>query len=151
MRWLVKVMRVDFGKSWTMQTGTPVLTMIGQRLGYTLLLMGLSTFLAIVIAVPIGIYSAVKQYSISDYIVTALAFFGQSMPTFWTGLMAMAIFAVALGWFPTGGVRTSGAPGDIIEALARIFTLGRSYPELAGKEWQLSWTACGTWRCRRSC
>jgi peptide/nickel transport system permease protein len=134
LRWLYKVFHFDFGKSWVMSTGTPVVTMIGQRLWYTLLLMGLSTVLAIIIAVPIGIYSAVKQYSISDYFVTAFAFFGQSMPTFWTGLMAMAIFSVALGWFPTGGVRTSGREGDIIEALARILSLGRSHPELAGKE-----------------
>jgi peptide/nickel transport system permease protein len=134
LRWLAKVIRLDFGESWLMQTGTPVLTMIGQRFWYTLLLMGISTFFAIVIAVPIGIYSAVKQYSISDYVVTALAFFGQSMPTFWTGLMAMAIFAVALDWFPTSGVRTSGQEGDIIEALARVFSLGSKYPELAGKE-----------------
>ncbi len=134
LRWLAKVMRFDFGQSWLMQTGTPVLTMIGQRVWYTLLLMGISTFLAIIIAVPIGIYSAVKQYSLSDYFVTALAFFGQSMPTFWTGLMAMAIFSVALGWFPTGGVRTSGREGDIIEALARVVTLGRAHPELAGQE-----------------
>lgn len=134
LRWLARVARFDFGHSWLMQTGTPVLSMIGQRVWYTLLLMGISTLLAIIIAVPIGIYSAVKQYSISDYFVTALAFFGQSMPTFWTGLMAMAVFAVALNWFPTGGVRTSGQEGDIIEALARVFTLGRSHPELAGKE-----------------
>jgi peptide/nickel transport system permease protein len=134
LRWLAKVVRFDFGKSWTMQTGTPVLSMIGQRVWYTLLLMGISTFLAIAFAVPIGIYSAVKQYSAGDYFVTAFAFFGQSMPTFWTGLMAMAIFAVALDWFPTGGVRTSGQEGDIIEALGRIFSLGRTHPELAGKE-----------------
>jgi len=133
-RWLARVARFDFGQSWLMQTGTPVLTMIGQRVWYTLLLMGISTILAIIIAVPIGIYSAVKQYSISDYFVTALAFFGQSMPTFWTGLMAMAIFSVALDWFPTGGVRTSGQEGDIIEALARVITLGRAHPELAGQE-----------------
>lgn len=133
-RWLARVARFDFGQSWLMQTGTPVLTMIGQRVWYTLLLMSISTILAIIIAVPIGIYSAVKQYSISDYFVTALAFFGQSMPTFWTGLMAMAIFSVALDWFPTGGVRTSGQEGDIIEALARVITLGRAHPELAGQE-----------------
>jgi peptide/nickel transport system permease protein len=133
-RWLGKVVHLDLGTSWTMQTGTPVLTMIGQRLWYTVLLMGLSLFFAILIAVPIGIYSAVKQYSASDYLVTAFAFFGQSMPTFWTGLMAMAIFAVALGWFPTSGVRTAGAAGDIIDVLARILTLGRSHPELAGHE-----------------
>jgi peptide/nickel transport system permease protein len=134
LRWLGKVAHFDFGKSWTMQVGTPVLTMIGQRVWYTLLLMGISTFLAIILAVPIGIYSAVKQYSAGDYIVTAFAFFGQSMPTFWTGLMAMSIFAVALNMFPTGGVRTSGQPGDIIEALARILSLGRAHPDLAGKE-----------------
>jgi peptide/nickel transport system permease protein len=137
LRWLGKVSRGDFGKSWTMRTGTPVITMISQRIGYTILLMGLSLFLAIIIAVPIGIYSAVKQYSVPDYIVTAIAFFGQSMPTFWTGLMAMSIFAVALGIFPTGGVRVSGAPGDIIDALNRIFSFGRVNPQLAGKEGKL--------------
>ncbi len=133
-RWLGKVLKGDWGTSWTMQTGTAVLTMIWSRVGYTVLLMGLSTFLAIAIAVPIGIYSAVKQYSIADYLVTALAFFGQSMPTFWTGLMAMAIFAVMLGLFPTSGVREAGAKGDIIEALARILSFGRLYPDLAGQE-----------------
>jgi peptide/nickel transport system permease protein len=134
LRWLGKVLQGDWGVSWTMQNGTPVTTMIGSRLGYTILLMALSTFLAIIIAVPIGIYSAVRQYSVADYTMTTLAFFGQSMPTFWTGLMAVAIFAVALKWFPTGGVRTTGMEGDIIEALANIFTFGRSYPELAGQQ-----------------
>ncbi len=124
----------DLGQSWTLKPGTPVIELIWDRLGYTVLLMGISTFLAILLAVPIGIYSAVKQYSIADYAVTALAFFGQSMPTFWTGLMAIAIFSVALGWFPTGGVRVAGAEGDIIEALGRIFSFGKAYPELAGKE-----------------
>ena len=133
-RWLGKVAQGNFGQSWTMQTGSPVLGMIGQRLPYTLLLMIGSTLLAMVIAIPVGIYSSVNQYSLSDYIVTALTFFGQAMPTFWTGLMAMAIFAVGLGLFPTGGVRTAGNEGDIVEALGRIFTLGRSYPELKGKE-----------------
>src|SRR5512136_1514904 len=135
VRWLVRVAQGDFGQSWTMKPGTAVLGMIWERLGYTVLLMGISTFLAIMLAVPIGIYSAVKQYSVADYTVTALAFFGQSMPTFWTGLMAMAIFSVALGWFPTSGVREAGAKGDIIEALARIFSFGRQHPDLAGKEW----------------
>jgi len=137
LRWLGKVLKGDWGKSWTMQTGTPVLTMIGNRLGYTILLMGLSLFISLIIAIPIGIYSAVKQYSIADYTVTTLAFFGQSMPTFWTGLMAMAIFAVALDWFPTSGVRTSGMEGDIVEALIHILSFGRRYPELAGQEGKL--------------
>jgi peptide/nickel transport system permease protein len=133
-RWLGKVFRGDWGESWTISVGTPVIEMIGYRLGYTILLMGLSTFLAIIIAIPIGIYSAVRQYSVMDYTVTAITFFGISMPTFWTGLMAMAIFAVGLGLFPTGGVRTTGMEGDIIEALARVFSFGQKYPELAGME-----------------
>lgn len=133
VRWLTNVARGDFGTSWTMQTGTPVLEMIAQRLPYTLLMTGLALVVALVVAVPIGIYSAVKQYSATDYFVTALAFFGQSMPTFWTGLMAVAIFSVALGWFPTGGVRAVGAEGDIVEALAYVFSFGKLHPELAGE------------------
>jgi peptide/nickel transport system permease protein len=135
VRWLVKVVQGDFGTSWLLQTGSPVLRLIGQRLPYTILMTGLALIVALVVAIPIGIYSAVKQYSAADYMVTALAFFGQSMPTFWTGLMVVAIFAVGLGWFPTGGVRSIGAEGDIVEALAHVFSFGRLYPELDGQEW----------------
>lgn len=135
LRWLTRVIKGDFGKSWTVQTGVPVLEIIGYRLGYTLILMLAVEILALVIAIPVGIYSAVHQYSPTDYAVTAFAFFGQSMPTFWTGLLVMALFAVALDLFPTGGVKTTGMPGDIIEAIQRIFTFGKAYPQLAGKEW----------------
>lgn len=134
--WLGNVLRGDWGTSWTLQTGTPVMTIVGQRIWYTLLLMGLSTFIAIIIAVPIGIYSAIKQYSAGDYAVTAIAFFGISMPTFWTGLMAMSIFAVALNLFPTGGVSAPGSTGDIIDALSRVITFGNTHPEMAGREWE---------------
>ena len=134
IRWVVKVFRGDWGKSWTVKTGMPVTELILDRLGYTILLMGLSLSISLLIAIPLGIYSAVKQYSAADYVVTSLAFFGQSMPTFWTGLMAIAIFAVALDWFPTGGVRTAGMEGDIIEALGNVFTAGRAHPELHGEE-----------------
>ncbi len=134
LRWLAKVAHGNFGTSWTMKIGQNVMSMIGGRLGYTLLLMGLSTFLAIIIAVPIGIYSAVHQYSKTDYLVTAIAFFGQSMPTFWTGLMAISIFAVGLNLFPTGGVSTAGSKGDIINAISRILSFGQAYPQIAGQE-----------------
>ena len=137
IRWLIRVFRGDWGTSWTVKTGMAVTKLIGIRLGYTFLLMGLSLSISLLIALPLGIYSAVRQYSFIDYVVTSLAFFGQSMPTFWTGLMAIAIFAVALDWFPTGGVRTSGMEGDIIEALGNVFTLGRAHPELQGHEIEL--------------
>jgi len=67
-------------------------------------------------------------------VVTGVAFFGQSMPTFWTGLLALSLFSVALKIFPTGGVKTTGMPGDIIEALSRVLTFGHTHPELAGQE-----------------
>ena len=134
IRWLVKVSRGDWGNSWTVRTGMPVTELISMRLGYTILLMGLALSISLLIAIPLGIYSAVKQYSVTDYVVTSLAFFGQAMPTFWTGLMAIAVFAVALDWFPTGGVRTAGMEGDIIEALANVITGGRAHPELRGQE-----------------
>jgi peptide/nickel transport system permease protein len=137
LRWLGKVVRGDFGKSWTVQTGVPVIEIIKYRLGYTVLLMGISVFIAIALAIPIGIYSAVRQYSVMDYSMTAFAFFGQSMPTFWTGLLVLSIFAVALKMFPAGGVRSTGMPGDIVEALIRIFTFGKSYPALAGNEGEI--------------
>lgn len=137
LRWLAKVLQGDFGKSWTVQNGVPVLEIIRYRLGYTVLLMLLSTGLAVALAVPIGIYSAVKQYSPTDYVMTAFAFFGQSMPTFWTGLLVMSFFAIGLKIFPTGGVKSMGLPGDIVEALSRMFSFGLTYPHLAGREWEI--------------
>jgi peptide/nickel transport system permease protein len=137
IRWIGRVFRGDWGDSWTVKTGMAVTQLIQIRLGYTFLLMGLALTVSLIIAIPLGIYSAVKQYSFVDYLVTSMAFFGQSMPTFWTGLMAIAIFSVALDWFPTGGVRTSGMNGDIIEAIANLFTAGRAHPELQGQTWAL--------------
>jgi peptide/nickel transport system permease protein len=137
LRWLGRLVRGDFGKSWTVQNGVPVSKVINYRLGYTVLLMLLATSLAILLAVPIGIYSAVHQYSPVDYLVTALAFFGQAMPTFWTGLLVMSFFAVALKVFPTGGVKSVNMAGDITEALSRMLTFGQTYPRLAGHEWQI--------------
>jgi peptide/nickel transport system permease protein len=134
VRWLWAVMQGDFGKSWTVQSGVPVLEIIKYRLGYTLLLMFLAQGLSVLIAIPIGIYSAVHQYSLTDYVVTGVAFFGQSMPTFWTGLLTLSFFSVALNAFPTGGVKTTGMPGDIIEALSRLITFGTTHPELSGRE-----------------
>jgi peptide/nickel transport system permease protein len=134
VRWVSKVVVGDFGTSWTVETGVSVVEIVKYRLGYTVLLMTIAEGLSLLIALPIGIYSAIRQYSAGDYLFTAVAFFGQSMPTFWTGLLVMSLLAVALHLFPTGGVKTTGLPGDIVEALTRIFTLGNAYPAIAGKE-----------------
>ena len=85
----------DFGNSWQITRDRPVFDLIMSRLPRTLQLMILSTVLSILIGVPLGVYSAVRQYSIFDYIVTFLSFFGSSMPTFFFGLLMILAFSVA--------------------------------------------------------
>ena len=72
------------------------------------------------IAIPIGIYSAVRKYSLADYFVTAGSFFGISMPTFWFGLMLMIVFAVDLHVLPTTGVSTPGLESDVTDRVKHL-------------------------------
>jgi peptide/nickel transport system permease protein len=103
------VLRLDWGTSWKLATGQPVIDQIGSRLTNTLLLMGLSISMSLLVAVPIGIVSAVKQYSTLDYGVTTFTFFGSAMPVFWFGLMMILVFSYqfrewGLPSMPAGGV-----------------------------------------------
>jgi peptide/nickel transport system permease protein len=91
----------DFGVSWQITRDRPVADLVLSRLPRTLQLMLLSTFISILIGVPLGVFSAVRQYSAFDYTVTSLAFFGSSMPTFFFGLLMILIFSITfkgLGW-----------------------------------------------------
>ncbi len=115
--WLRNVVVGDWGTSWGVAYGQPVLTVIAERLPATVLLMGTALLLSLLIALPIGIYSALRQYSWVDYVVTALSFFGIAMPTFWFGIMLIIIFAVVLKdtpfQLPTGGMMTPGMGFDL--------------------------------------
>ena len=84
--------------SW--QTRSPVADIIAQRLPQTLWVVGLSYLLGILLAVPIGVYSAYRQYSWFDQTGSFVSMVGFSLPTFFTGPLLMLIFAVWLGWFP---------------------------------------------------
>lgn len=106
------VIRLDFGRSQQLAREQPVIELIESRLGNTLLLMGLSTFFAIALSIPIGIYSAVKQYSRFDYFFTTLTFFGSGMPTLFTGVMGILVFALlfqrlGLPYLPAGLVESN--------------------------------------------
>ncbi len=118
--WLMGVARGDWGESWTIASGQPVLDVIMWRLPNTIVLMGISVLISILIAVPVGVYSALRQYSWADYLVTSLSFFGMSMPTFWFGIILIVIFAVGLGWFPTGGVVQYGYEDDILMRIRHL-------------------------------
>ncbi len=92
----------DFGSSWQITRDRPVAALVLSRLPRTLQLMLLSTFISILIGVPLGVISATRQYSAFDYTVTSLAFFGSSMPTFFFGLLMILVLSITfkeLGWF----------------------------------------------------
>jgi peptide/nickel transport system permease protein len=99
-----KLVVLDLGKS--ARTGQPVIVEIWSRLPNTILLAISSTLLACLIGIPVGIYSAVRFYTVSDYIVMVLALFGISMPVFWLGLMLIVLFSVKLHLLPAGGIGT---------------------------------------------
>ncbi len=118
------VARFDFGTSWRIATGQPIAAVMGSRLGNTITLMITSTVLSLVVAIPIGIFSAVKQYSKLDYVVTTFSFFGVSMPVFWLAIMLILIFTVkfrewGIPYMPAGGVASVRTPptGSLLRAL----------------------------------
>src|SRR5512145_353177 len=100
--WLKNFVRGDWGYSFA--TKRPVLSEIGDRLPNTLYLTGLSLVAALLIAIPAGILSATRQYSVFDHIVTTLAYVGRSMPVYFSGLLLIIVFSIWLRWLPSGGM-----------------------------------------------
>ncbi len=85
--------------SW--QTRSPVMDIVAQRMPQTLWVVGMSYLIGVLIALPIGIISAYKQYSVFDQVGTFVSMIGFSVPTFFTGVLLIVIFSVNLGWFPS--------------------------------------------------
>lgn len=108
LKWLGNMIQGDFGTS-IVRKGTPVTDLIMARLPNTLLLMLVSTILALLISIPLGVLSARRPYSKLDYGITFTSFIGLAVPNFWLGLILIMFLAVNLGWFPTGGVMTLNA------------------------------------------
>ncbi len=100
-RWLFQVAQGNLGFSRTYSR--PITSILPERLWNTLILTGSSLVLSLLIAIPIGIYTALKQYSILDNVFSFLAFFGISMPIFWFALILIYIFSLSLHWLPPGG------------------------------------------------
>src|SRR5258707_1648107 len=104
--WFSRLAEGDWGKSF--RDGRPVLTVIGDHLFATLLLMGSSTLIAILLGTWIGIKGAIARYSAFDYLATVGAMVALSIPTFWFGLVTIYIFSVKLRWLPAGNINTIG-------------------------------------------
>lgn len=118
LKWAYGMFTGNWGN--TFFGGRPVLTVILERFPATLLLMGSGMSLAIVIGMLIGILGAVRRYSVFDYLATTGAMVALSFPTFWFGLMMIFIFALKLGWMPSGGMFTLGGEEDVLDLLRHL-------------------------------
>ena len=97
-RWVTSMLRGDWGFSFVSRVNVD--TLILQRLPVTLVVLGAAQLLAILVAVPIGTYSALRPYSLFDQFATTFAFIGFSLPTFFTGLLFILLFSIYLDWLP---------------------------------------------------
>ena len=102
MRYILDVVRLNFGSSWV--TGYDVLESFMQRLPDTVMLAFVATLWAVALGIPIGIYSAVKQYSVFDYGGMVLAMLLFAMPSFWLAILCQILFCLVLHWLPATGV-----------------------------------------------
>ncbi|MBX3068931.1 MAG: ABC transporter permease [Thermomicrobiales bacterium] len=130
--WMKEVAQGNLGYSYTDRR--PVSTTIGERIWPTVKLMLTVQILALLIAVPIGIISAIRQYSLIDYIVTIFGFATISIPAFFLALAAIYVFSIRLGWLPSAGMNTLGKPPSFRDSLehlilpATVLGLGQAAP-----------------------
>src|SRR2546422_1022438 len=145
VNWLTRLVRLDFGRSFS-PDARPVLQKIGERLPITLLLNVVEMTIIIALAIPIGVFSATRQYSRFDKVTTIFVFVGFATPDFWLALMLMILFGVQLGWLPIVTVLGLSLPGliggsVIVESIFAIPGMGqlmvqavfeRDYPVIMG-------------------
>lgn len=98
VKWLTAAVQGDLGYSF--QSKVPVMDLIWQRLPNTLAVLGVAYLIAVLLAIPIGVLSAVRRYSIFDHAATTFAFIGFSVPTFFTGVLLILLFSIKLRWLP---------------------------------------------------
>ena len=107
--WLGNMLHGNFGYSFT--DGRPVLTKILEKVPVTALLIGVSFFFTILIAIPTAVYSAVHKDSVFDYVATAIAFIGYGTPTFWLGIELIQLFSVKWNLLPDSGLSSIDSTG----------------------------------------
>jgi peptide/nickel transport system permease protein len=128
-RFITGAVRGDFGES--LRYKRDALGLVLERIPATLLLAGTALGLTFLIAVPLGVLSAVRRDGVVDHVATVTAVLGQAVPGFWLGLMLIYVFAVQLRWLPTGGMGTVAhlvMPSIVLAAFysARVARLTRS-------------------------
>lgn len=118
INWLTNLLQGNLGFS--LVTYEPVLDIIIERLGPTILLMGISLVFGLIVAIPLGIISATKQSSKLDYIASGAAFAGVSIPNFFLALILIYLFSFQINIFPSGGMKTLGSEGGFIDSIMHL-------------------------------
>lgn len=116
--WLKEVGRGNLGFSYNDRL--PVTHKILERVWPTLKLMLAAELLAVLIAIPLGVVSAVKQYSLTDYIATVFGFLAISIPSFFLGLGVIYVVSVQLRWLPSAGMTTIGGPSSFVDSAQHL-------------------------------
>ena len=119
--WLSKAVQGDFGYSFAYKQ--PISAVIGVRLINTLILNLLAVAVTWLVAIPIGVYAAVHQYSRRDKVLSGISFVGMSVPSFFSGLILLYLFASVLGWLPPGGMKSVNY--DQLSAGAKMTDIAR--------------------------
>jgi len=117
-RWLGGALQGDLG--FPFKGSMSVSQQLGDRIGPTMLLMGSSFLVSLLIGIPMGIIMGLKQYSLTDYTLTFLAFFNLSIPNFFLALGTIYIFALKLDLLPTNGMQTIGSPFSLSDRLLHL-------------------------------
>jgi peptide/nickel transport system permease protein len=121
-KWLVQMVQGNLGFSYI--DHQPVINRLTERLIPTFTLMIFVIVVSYVVAVPIGVISAIRQYSWVDYLGTGLAFIGVSFPNFFSGLVGIYFFSLVLNWLPTGGLGTIGTDFSLWDRLYHLLLPG---------------------------
>jgi peptide/nickel transport system permease protein len=122
VKWLGQLFQGNLGYSYL--DNQPVIHRLAERLVPTFSLMIFVIILSHAVALPIGVLSAIRQYSWLDYLATGIAFFGVSFPNFFAGLVAIYVFSLSLGWLPTGGLETIGAGFSVADRVYHLLLPG---------------------------
>ena len=112
------LMRGDLGRSLTVNA--PVTDIMLPRFANTLILTGAALLLCLVVAIPLGVVAAYRQYSLFDRFAMFASMAGASVPVYWFGLLLIGVFAVGLRWLPTSGMYNPRFPGGVADLLAHL-------------------------------
>jgi peptide/nickel transport system permease protein len=108
--WLGKLARLDFGRSFA-PDNRPVIDKIAERIPITISLSIIALVIEFGLAIPIGVFAAIRQNTLVDKGITVFVFIGFAVPTFWLALVLMYLFGVKLGWLPISGLHSLGSEG----------------------------------------